>query len=138
MLIEAAPAGVSTELALYKARLQDLTTKSSILEQRRLQKLNEIQELKINYETAKNGLALIRREILLSSLWLKRLAPETRLISLQREEENTLGQANSAQSGQKRIASALDEIDEQLKAESQAYTTSALTIYQQLRVSFRD
>ena len=128
MLIEAAPASVSTELALYKARLQDLTTKSSILEQRRLQKLNEIQELKINYETAKNGLALIRREIsTVEPLVKSGLAPETRLISLQREEENTLGQANSAQSGQKRIASALDEIDEQLKAESQAYTTSALT-----------
>ncbi len=128
MLIEAAPASVSTELALYKARLQDLDTKSSILEQRRLQKLNEIQELKIKYETAKNGLTLIRREIsTVEPLVKSGLAPETRLISLQREEEAALGQANSAESGQKRITSALDEIDEQLKAEGQAYVTSALT-----------
>lgn len=127
-LIEAAPTSVSTELALYKARLQDLSTKSSILEQRRLQKLNEVQELKIKYETAKNGLALIRREIsTVEPLVKSGLAPETRLISLQREEEAAIGQANSAESGQKRITSALDEIDEQLKAESQAYITSALT-----------
>ena len=127
-LIEAAPTSVSTELALFQARLQDLSTKSSILDQRRLQKLNEVQELKIKYETAKNGLSLIRREIATVEPLVKSgLAPETRLISLQREEEAALGQANSAESGQKRITSALDEIDEQLKAESQAYKTSALT-----------
>ena len=59
-LIEASPTSVSTELALYQARLQDLSTKSSILDQRRLQKLNEVQELKIKYETKlipnKNGI----------------------------------------------------------------------------------
>ena len=38
-----------------------------------------------------------------------------------------LGQANSAESGQNRINSALDEIAEQLKAEQQSYKTSALT-----------
>ena len=127
-LMEAAPAAISTELALYQARLDDLNAKSSILEQRRLQKLNEVQELKILYQTAKNGLALIRREIkTLEPLVKSGLAPETRLISLQREEEEALGQANTAESGQKRISSALDEIAEQLKAEEQSYVTSALT-----------
>ena len=41
-ILEEAPEAVSTELALYKARLDDLNTKSAILEQRRIQKLNEI------------------------------------------------------------------------------------------------
>ena len=45
-LLETAPNAVSTELALYRARLDDLNTKSAILEQRRIQKLNEVQELK--------------------------------------------------------------------------------------------
>lgn len=127
-LMQAAPTSISTELALYQARLDDLNARSSILEQRRLQKLNEIQELQIVYETATNGLALIRKEIAtIEPLVSTGLAPETRLISLQREEEEALGQANSAESGQKRIDSALDEIDEQLKAEEQAYITSALT-----------
>ena len=126
--MRAAPASVSTELALYQARLDDLNARSSILEQRRLQKLNEIQELKIQYETANNGLALIRREIkTIEPLVKTGLAPETRLISLQREEESALGQANTAESGQKRVLSALDEIDEQLKAERQSYITSSLT-----------
>jgi hypothetical protein len=40
---------VTTELALFRARLEDLSTKSAILEQRRLQKLNEIEELRIQY-----------------------------------------------------------------------------------------
>ena len=41
--MERAPASISTELALYQARLDDLNAKSSILEQRRFAKLNEIQ-----------------------------------------------------------------------------------------------
>ena len=62
-LFEVAPSAVSTELALYRARLDDLNTKSAILNQRRIQKLNEIEELKIQYNTAIKGLELIRREI---------------------------------------------------------------------------
>ena len=127
-LVEDSPAGVTTELALFRARLEDLSTKSSILEQRRLQKLNEIEELRIQYTTAQNGLVLIRREIdTIEPLVKSGLAPETRLIALQREEEVSLGQANSAESGQKRIEAGLTEIDEQLKAEQQSYITSALT-----------
>ena len=127
-LMQAAPASISTELALYQARLDDLNARASILEQRRLQKLNEIQELKIQYETANNGLTLIRREIkTIEPLVKTGLAPETRLIGLQREEEAAIGKANTAESGQKRVLSALDEIDEQLKAERQSYVTSSLT-----------
>ena len=48
-------------------------------------------------------------------------------MALQREAEAAVGQSNSAQSGQNRILAGLDEIDEQLKAEQQAYITSALT-----------
>ncbi len=127
-LLESSPNAISTELALYKARLDDLNTKTAILEQRRIQKLNEIQELKINFDTASNGLALIRREIAtLEPLVLSGLAPETRLLALKRDEEKFVGQANSAESGQKRLVSGLDEISEQLKAEQQAYKTVALT-----------
>ena len=127
-LIEAAPTAVSTELALFQARRDDLSSKSAILEQRRLQKLNEIQELKIQFETSTNGLKLIRREIeTIEPLVKNGLAPETRLLALQREEEATQGQANSAESSQNRVLAGLDEIDEQLKAEQQAYRTSALT-----------
>ncbi len=127
-LIEYAPNAVSTELALYRARLDDLNTKSAILNQRRLQKLNEAQELKIQYETSVNGLKLILKEIqTLEPLVRSGLAPETRLLALRREEETSRGSAASAESAQQRIASSLDEIDEQLKAEAQAYLTSALT-----------
>ncbi len=127
-ILEAAPSSVSTELALYRARLDDLNTKSAILEQRRIQKLNEIQELKIQYTTASNELALIRREITtLEPLVKSGLAPETRLIGLRRDEEASMGKANSAESAQKRLVSGLDEIDEQLKGEQQSYKTSALT-----------
>jgi adhesin transport system membrane fusion protein len=127
-LIEVSPASASTELALYRARLDDLSTKEAILEQQRIQKRNEIQELKIQFETASNGLQLIRREInTIEPLVRSGLAPETRLITLRREEEAMRGQANSAKSGQARLLSGLDQIDEQLRAERQSYKTIALT-----------
>lgn len=127
-LMESAPNAVSTELALYRARLDDLNTKSAILEQRRIQKQNEIQELKIQFRSTSNSLALIRREIkTLEPLVKSGLAPETRLIALKRDEEASIGTANQAESGQNRLLSGLEEIDEQLKAEKQAYKTSALT-----------
>ena len=49
------------------------------------------------------------------------------MISLQRDEEAGLGAASSAESGQERLRSGLNEIDKQLLAEKQAYITSALT-----------
>jgi adhesin transport system membrane fusion protein len=125
---EKVPATVSTELALYRARIDDLNSKSAILEQRRIQKLNERQELLIQFDTAQNGLELIRKEISAVEPLVKTgLAPTTRLIALQREEEAAIGKANSAKSAQIRIQSGLDEINEQLKAATQSYKTSALT-----------
>lgn len=127
-LVDAAPASFSTQLALFEARRADLETKEAILDQRKIQKLNEIEELKIVYETAQNGLALIRREIeTLDPLVKNGLAPETRLIALRREEASMIGQAQSAESSQIRLMSGLDEISEQLKGERQAYITNALT-----------
>ena len=127
-LMADAPGSVSTELALFKARKDDLTTKSSILGQRRMQRLNEVRELQIEFETAQNSLRLINREIAnVEPLVKSGLAPETRLISLQREAAVAEGKASSATSAQTRIKSGLDEIDQQLKAEQQSYITSALT-----------
>jgi adhesin transport system membrane fusion protein len=127
-LIDTAPTSFSTELALFQARLNDLESISAILNQREVQKLNEIQELKIKYETAQNGINLIRSEIeTIEPLVKNGLAPETRLISLRRDEAVMLGQANSAASSQNRVLSGLEEIKEQLKGEQQAYITSALT-----------
>lgn len=127
-LVETAPASFSTELALFNARRNDLGVKSAILAQREIQKLNEIQELKIRYQTAQNGLSLIRQEIeTIEPLVKNGLAPETRLIELRRDEAAMLGQANTAASSQNRVLSGLEEIKEQLKAEQQAYITSALT-----------
>ena len=127
-LVDAAPTSFSTELALFQARRNDLAGISAILKQREIQKLNEIEGLKIQYQTAQNGLSLIRREIeTIEPLVKNGLAPETRLIELRRDEAAMLGQANSAKSNQKRLLSGLEEIKAQLKAEKQAHITRALT-----------
>ena len=60
-LIEKDQTQFQRNLHSHRARLDDLNTKTAILEQRRVQKLNEIQELKIQYETATNGLAFDKK-----------------------------------------------------------------------------
>ena len=71
---------------------------------------------------------MIRQEIrTIEPLVKSGLAPETRLLALKRDEEASMGQSNSAVSSQKRVEAGLVEIDEQLKAEQQAYLTNALT-----------
>lgn len=127
-LIEVAPNSISTELALYRARLDDKNTKTAILEQRRIQKLNEINGLKMQFESAVTSQNLIKKQIsTLEPLVKAGLAAETRLISLQREEEAENAKATTAESGQEGLSAALEEINEQLNATNQSYLTSALT-----------
>ena len=138
-LVEAAPSSFSTELALFKARRDNLDTQLAIQEQRKIQKTNEIQGLKINFETAQNGLILIRREIeTIEPLVKNGLAPETRLITLRREEATMLGKAKSAKSSQDRVLSGLQEIEENRKSERQRYMTSALTDLSEIEVEISE
>jgi len=55
------------------------------------------------------------------------LAPETRLTQLRRDEEENIGRAESAQASQRRLAAALEEIDQELESARQSYVTRALT-----------
>ena len=79
-------------------------------------------ELQIKAQTANNSLKLIREEISHTASCQDWIGPE--LSDNFKEEEATIGQENSAKSGQERL-NRLDEIEQQLKAESQAYLTSA-------------
>lgn len=122
------PEEVANELALYTARRQDLQNGISILEQRKKQRESEIEESQITYQTAQNNLALIRDEIAtVEPLVTSGLAPETRLTQLRRDEEENIGRAESAQASQRRLAAALEEIDQELKSARQSYVTRALT-----------
>lgn len=132
-LVENSPDAVTTELALFRARLDDLNTKLAILNQKRIQKMNEISENEIKFDTAVNSLRLIQREIdTVEPLVKAGLAAETRLINLQREAEQNKGTASAAESAKKRLVSGLDEIDEELKAANQTYITRALTDLSQI------
>jgi len=122
------PEEVANELALYTARRQDLQNGISILEQRKKQRESEIEESQITYQTAQNNLALIRDEIAtVEPLVTSGLAPETRLTQLRRDEEENIGRAESAQASQRRLAAALEEIDQELESARQSYVTRALT-----------
>ena len=126
-LVTSAPDVAKTELALFEARLKNLETKTEILLQRRAQKENEIEELIIQEDTANKSVDLINQEIDNVEPLVKRgLAPETRLIGLERDRTSALGAISTAQNDKIKVKSALREIDGQLKSEEENYTTEAL------------
>ena len=126
-LVTSAPDVAKTELALFEARLKNLETKTEILLQRRAQKENEIEELIIQEDTANKSVDLINQEIDNVEPLVKRgLAPETRLIGLERDRTSALGAISTAQNAKIKVKSALREIDGQLKSEEENYTTEAL------------
>jgi len=62
-LMESAPNTVTTELALFRARLDDLNTKSSILEQRRLQNSMRSMSSKYNLKLRRTDFHLFVRKL---------------------------------------------------------------------------
>ena len=84
-LMMIAGSAVITELALFNARKKRSSYKNSNSGATESPKLNEIQELKIQFQTVSNGLDLIRSEIRkVEPLVRTGLAPETCLIALRR------------------------------------------------------
>lgn len=126
--LQAANGAALTEQALYEARQNDLKTKIAIIEQKTIQKNNEITETDIEILTASNSLELLELEIeKIQPLVETGLAPETRLIALKREREAITGKISAARASKERLRSGLQELNEELKAEQQVYQTSALT-----------
>ena len=119
---------VAIELALYDSRKNDLENQLDILAQRKEQRINQIEEYEIDRNVAAQSLNLVKSEIeTLKPLVRSGLAPQTRLIALQREEQNNVGTIEQSQIAIKRTESTLTELDQQVTAARQTYITTALT-----------
>jgi adhesin transport system membrane fusion protein len=119
---------IANELALFDARKRQLEGQILTLNNRLEQRRAAIQEEVIRYETAQNALALIRDQIAtVEPLVQNGLAPETRLIELQRDLQNNEGTAQAAQAAQTRLRAALDETESELETVSDRYITEAVS-----------
>jgi membrane fusion protein, adhesin transport system len=118
---------IENEQRLFDSRKSDLQSSIQILDQRLIQKENRINELFSEVESAKRIAGLLGQEIeTISPLVSSGLAPETRLLTLLRENEKNKNIILTAKFSVSRLEAELNEIREQMKAEEQRYVTSAL------------
>jgi adhesin transport system membrane fusion protein len=117
---------VEGQKSLFEAKKNDLDGSIAILTQRRIQKDQQIDELNEDIESSYRIAELLEKEIsILRPLVLSGISPETKLLSLLREQEQTSAKVSSARFNIKRLQAQLREISEQINVEQQSYITSA-------------
>ncbi len=133
-LQEAAPDICQNEARLLKARADTIRNKRSVLIERRLQRLNELDEARANITRLEENLELSQREAdLLAPMVKRKLVAQTELLRVQKELAETRGQLESTRESVERIEASINEatlqIDElalQMQQEALAEKTQAL------------
>lgn len=130
---------VSDETNLFTSRTDQLSNNLKILDTKKDQKYAEIEELKTEGNSLQRSLALINRELeAVEPLVKSGLAPETRLLSLQREIETMNGRIETIPASITRLTKGVDEIEQQIVSERQKYKTQALTELSQVNLEIED
>ena len=130
---------ISSERSLLISRLEQLQSAKLVLETRLDQRKAEIEEILIEQRSVQNNLNLLLKEIeTVEPLVKASLAPETRLISLEREREDLLGRLDRIPSSVNRINSSITEIKLQLDAETKSFHTNSLSELAQINLEIAD
>ncbi len=128
-----------SEKQLFDSRRDQLLSKKKVLESRRSQRISEIAELLSDKGSLRRNLDLVNLEIeAIAPLVESNLAPETRLITLQRDKENINGQLEGIPYSITRIEGAIKEIEEQLASEDKSFLTQALTELSQVNLEIEE
>ena len=118
---------VASEESLFQARRAELTGRLSILEQRLLQREQDLRESVVSRETSERTEELLSQEIaLIEPLVAQAIAPETRLLELRRELERNRGAQQSATAGVERARSSIEEITREMQNARDEYLRTAL------------
>lgn len=121
------PIVAATEESLFAARRAELAGAIAVLEQRKNQRAQESLGARANKKTAESTLTLIDREIaVLEPLVRDNIAPETRLLELQRERETALGQAQNAEVAIRQAEAGMAEIASEISNRHEAYVLRAM------------
>ena len=122
-----APSVASSEDSLFQARLNELTGRLSILEQRLMQREQDLREASVSRETSERTVELLGLEIaLMEPLVQQAIAPETRLLELRRELERSRGGGESAEASMARAESSIREINNEMDNAREEYMLTAM------------
>jgi len=130
---------IESEKRLLTSRLDQLVSTQLVLETRLDQRKAEIEEIQIESQSISNNLRLLIKEIeTVEPLVKASLAPETRLIALEREREDLQGRLDRIPASVRRINSGIMEIEQQLKSETKSFYTNALSELAQINLEISD
>ena len=107
---------LNTERSLFMLRQSELAGKLSILEDKKFQRQQELENARVSLRTAKNTMDLMVEEInLIEPMVRENLAPKTQLLLLQREIETSRGSSESALVAMSKAESGISEIEKEEK-----------------------
>ncbi len=127
-LIERAPDVVRSETALFHGREAELADEIGILERQRNQRRQELEEGRVDLQTARDTLQVLEEErAMMAPLVERGVEPATTLLSLRRTEAEWRGRETRAEAALARLQSALNEIDDQVRARRSRQKAAALS-----------
>ena len=122
-----APEIVAGESNLFNSRVTQLNAAVTILTQQKLQREQELSKAQIRLRTAEEMATLLTRELMvIEPLVKEKIAPETRLLELQRSIQNNIGEKQAAESAILQAQSGISELDLQIEQQYKNYELRAL------------
>jgi len=116
-----------TELSLFIARKTQLNGLLAVLNQRSLQKSQDLDASKASLETAKKTMDLLQKEIsIVEPLVKDNIAPTTRLLELQRNLEKSRGELNRSKVGIDQAKSGMLELAFEIQNAKDNYLLQAM------------
>lgn len=121
------PALVASERALHIGRAASLAAEINVLERRIEQRGQEQVEARNNLETAQRTQAILTEEReIVAPLVERGVEPRTTLLTLQRQEEESIGRIAGAQTSLVRLGTALAEVEDTITATRNRFRAEAL------------
>ena len=127
VLTARSPMVALTEQSLFAARKSELVGLLAVIEQRLAQRQQDLRAAKNSFGTAERTAGLLDEEIkVVAPLVRDNIAPATRLLELQRQREQALGERNQGSVGIKQALSGMAELKAQAKNEREGYKLRAM------------
>lgn len=122
-----APSVAASEESLFQARKTELAGAVAILEQQLVQREQELLDAQVSIETFRNTQELISEEIgIMEPLVRQSIAPETRLLELRRELEQSRGSLARAQTSVTAARAGISEIESEIRNRQDDYVLTSM------------
>jgi adhesin transport system membrane fusion protein len=116
-----------TEQSLFAARRSELAGQLAVIEQRLAQRQQDLRAAKNSFGTEKRTASLLDEEInVVAPLVRDNIAPATRLLELQRQREQALGERDQASVGIEQALSGMEELKAEAKNAREGYKLRAM------------